>query len=243
VTLAFFRPDAARRAREATVDVDFSHLVAVQIKDETNTAESPSPAADNTPRSGGLTSAAAGASASSTSPANEESVADLVNGEIEKGKNGDLDGAIGDFDGAIKPTQKMTPHILTVLKPNGKRRTRPAPLPITLEPSNSAPRTRLLTTIAVTPECRITTVMARSLTIHAPSNSNLITHAPTTIALSPRRPREMPRGCRRLQARERTGSGTRKRRVCCGFEERIRCRPSRARDRKRSARRLGWSFD
>src|SRR4029453_5379751 len=51
VTLAFFRPDAARRAREATVDVDFSHLVAVQIKDETNTAESPSPAADNTPRS------------------------------------------------------------------------------------------------------------------------------------------------------------------------------------------------
>src|SRR4029453_13631413 len=106
VTLAFFRPDAARRAREATVDVDFSHLVAVQIKDETNTAESPSPAADNTPRSGGLTSAAARASASSTSPANEESVADLVNGGIEKGKNGDLDGAIGDFDRAIKADPK-----------------------------------------------------------------------------------------------------------------------------------------
>jgi tetratricopeptide (TPR) repeat protein len=72
-----------------------------QIKDETNAAESPSPAADNTPRSGSLTSAA-GASASSTSPANEESVADLVNGGIEKAKDGDLDGAIADFDRAIE---------------------------------------------------------------------------------------------------------------------------------------------
>jgi tetratricopeptide (TPR) repeat protein len=102
VLLSHFSGPMRLGAREAKVDIDFSHLISVQIKDETNAAESTSPAAENTPRSGSLKSAAVGASAPSASPPNEESVADLVNGGIEKGKKGDLNGAIADFNRAIE---------------------------------------------------------------------------------------------------------------------------------------------
>ncbi|HMF80187.1 MAG TPA: tetratricopeptide repeat protein [Candidatus Acidoferrum sp.] len=89
-------------ARDAKVKISFSHLIAVQIKDETNPAESPTPVAANgsSPDMTGQ-SAAAGHTASSASPATEESDGDLVNRGIEKGKKGDLDGAIADFDRAI----------------------------------------------------------------------------------------------------------------------------------------------
>jgi len=94
-------------ARDAKVKISFSHLIAVQIKDETNPAESPTPVAANgsSPDMTGQ-SAAAGHTASSASPATEESDGDLVNRGIEKGKKGDLDGAIADFDRAIKLNPK-----------------------------------------------------------------------------------------------------------------------------------------
>ena len=188
-------------AREAKVNVSFSYLVAVQITDETNVAESPSPTAANRPGSGTLKSASAGESASSASPADNESVEDLVNHGIEKGKEGDLDGAIVDFTRAIELNPKDAPLIITAPKPNGLRRMRPAPLPTTPEPSNWALRTRLRITTAVTPERRIMTGMAQLLIIPAQSNSNPITPALTTIALSRSRKREMrsvPRPTSRL---------------------------------------------
>jgi tetratricopeptide (TPR) repeat protein len=108
VLLSEFSGPMRLGAREAKVNVSFSYLVAVQIKDETNAAESPSPspAAANRPGSGTLKSASAGESASSASPAAKESVEDLVNRGIEKGKEGDLDGAIGDFTRAIELNPK-----------------------------------------------------------------------------------------------------------------------------------------
>jgi tetratricopeptide (TPR) repeat protein len=108
VLLSEFSGPMRLGAREAKVNVSFSYLVAVQIKDETNAAESPSPSptAANRPGSGPVKSASAGDSASLTSPADNESVEDLVNRGIEKGKGGDLDGAIGDFTRAIKVNPK-----------------------------------------------------------------------------------------------------------------------------------------
>jgi tetratricopeptide (TPR) repeat protein len=108
VLLSKFSGPMRLGAREAKVNVSFSYLVAVQIKDETNAAESPSPSptAANRPGSGTLKSASAGESASSASPADNESVEDLVNHGIEKGKEGDLDGAIGDFTRAIELNPK-----------------------------------------------------------------------------------------------------------------------------------------
>jgi tetratricopeptide (TPR) repeat protein len=106
VLLSEFSGPMRLSAREAKVNVSFSYLVAVQIKDETNAAESPSPTAANRPGSGPLKSASAGNSASLTSPADNESVEDLVNRGIEKGKGGDLDAAIGDFTRAIKVNPK-----------------------------------------------------------------------------------------------------------------------------------------
>jgi tetratricopeptide (TPR) repeat protein len=106
VLLSEFSGPMRLGAREAKVNVSFSYLVAVQIKDETNAAESPSPTAANRPGSGTLKSASAGESASSASPADNESVEDLVNRGIEKGKEGNLDGAIGDFTRAIELTPK-----------------------------------------------------------------------------------------------------------------------------------------
>jgi tetratricopeptide (TPR) repeat protein len=106
VLLSEFSGPMRLGAREAKVNVSFSYLVAVQIKDETNAAESPSPTPANKPGSGILKSASAGESPSSASPADKESVEDLVNRGIEKGKEGNLDGAIGDFTRAIELNPK-----------------------------------------------------------------------------------------------------------------------------------------
>src|SRR6266496_4120032 len=103
VLLSHFSGPMRLGAREAKVDIDFSHLVAVQIKDETNAAESPTPSPAEKPRSGGLESAAAAQSPASGA---EESSADLVNRGIEKAKKGDLDGAIADLDRAAELDRK-----------------------------------------------------------------------------------------------------------------------------------------
>jgi tetratricopeptide (TPR) repeat protein len=100
VLLSEFSGPMRLGAREAKVKISFSHLVAVQIKDETNAAESPPPTAG--PRSGGLESAVT----ESAAPASNESDGDLVTRGIEKAKNDDLDGAIADFDRAIKADPK-----------------------------------------------------------------------------------------------------------------------------------------
>jgi tetratricopeptide (TPR) repeat protein len=100
VLLSEFSGPMQLGAREAKVKISFSHLVAVQIKDETNAAESPPPTVG--PRSGGLESAVT----KSAPPVSDESDGDLVTRGIEKAKNGDLDGAIADFDRAIKADPK-----------------------------------------------------------------------------------------------------------------------------------------
>jgi tetratricopeptide (TPR) repeat protein len=100
VLLSEFSGPMRLGAREAKVKISFSHLIAVQIKDETNAAESPPPAAG--PTSSGLESAVT----ESASPAAEESDGNLVNRGIEKGKKGDLDGAIADFNRAIELNPK-----------------------------------------------------------------------------------------------------------------------------------------
>jgi tetratricopeptide (TPR) repeat protein len=107
VLLSEFSGPMRLGAREAMVKISFSHLIAVQIKNETNAAESPPPAAANgsSPDTSGQ-SAAAGQAASSAAPASDESDGDLVNRGIEKAKNGDLDGAMADFDRAIKLNPK-----------------------------------------------------------------------------------------------------------------------------------------
>jgi tetratricopeptide (TPR) repeat protein len=95
VLLSEFSGPMRLGAREAKVNISFSYLVAVQLKEETNATESPLPASAHGAGSGGQSAAAE--SSSSASPANEQSVEDLVNRGIEKGKEGDLDGAIADF--------------------------------------------------------------------------------------------------------------------------------------------------
>jgi tetratricopeptide (TPR) repeat protein len=79
VLLSEFSGPMRLGGHDAKVKISFSHLVAVNIQDVTE--KSPSPA---------------------SSPATEESDSDLVNRGIEKAKNGDLDGAIADFDRAAK---------------------------------------------------------------------------------------------------------------------------------------------
>jgi tetratricopeptide (TPR) repeat protein len=106
VLLSEFSGPMRLGAREAKVNVSFSYLVAVQIKDETNAAESPSPTAATRPGSDTLKPASAGESPSSASTTDNESVENLVNGGIEKGKEGDLDGAIVDFTRAIELNPK-----------------------------------------------------------------------------------------------------------------------------------------
>jgi tetratricopeptide (TPR) repeat protein len=95
-------------AREAKVKISFSHLVAVQIKDETNAAESPSPAAakGSNSETSGKSPSAAGQAASSAAPVSDESGDDLVNRGIEKAKSGELDGAIADFNRAAELNPK-----------------------------------------------------------------------------------------------------------------------------------------
>ncbi len=79
VLLSEFSGPVQLGAREAQVKISFSHLVAVQIQD---------------------------AREKSPSPATEESDENLVNRGIEKGKEGDLDGAIADFTRAIELNPK-----------------------------------------------------------------------------------------------------------------------------------------
>jgi tetratricopeptide (TPR) repeat protein len=83
VLLSHFSGPMRLGAREATVKISFSHLIAVKMQETVH--ESPSPA---------------------SSPAAEESDANLVNRGIEKAKNGDLDGALTDFDHAIELNPK-----------------------------------------------------------------------------------------------------------------------------------------
>lgn len=83
VLLSHFSGPMRLGAREATVKISFSHLIAVRMQETVH--ESPSPA---------------------SSPAAEESDANLVNRGIEKAKNGDLDGALADFDRAIELNPK-----------------------------------------------------------------------------------------------------------------------------------------
>ena len=100
VLLSEFSGPMRLGGHEAQVKISFSHLVAVNIQDVTE--KSPSPAAGSSPDTSGQ-SAAAGKSAT---PAAEESGEDLVNRGIEKAKNGDLDGALVDFDRAVKANPK-----------------------------------------------------------------------------------------------------------------------------------------
>src|SRR5213596_1568423 len=83
VLLSEFSGPMRLGGRDATVKISFSHLIAVNIQDVTE--KSPSPA---------------------SSPVTEESDGDLVNRGIEKAKNGDLDGAMADFDPAIELNPK-----------------------------------------------------------------------------------------------------------------------------------------
>src|SRR6266480_6940871 len=109
VLLSEFSGPMRLGGHEATVKISFSHLVAVNIKDETNAAESPPPAAVNAPSpdtSGQSAAAAAESPSPASSPEANESDADLVNRGIEKAKNGDLNGALTDFDRAIKLNPK-----------------------------------------------------------------------------------------------------------------------------------------
>src|SRR6266498_1237117 len=104
VLLSEFSGPMRLGGHEAQVKISFSHLVAVQIKDETNAAESPPPAAAKGP-SPDMSGQSAAAS-ESASPAAEEPDQDFVNRGIEKGKEGNLDGAIADFTRAIELNPK-----------------------------------------------------------------------------------------------------------------------------------------
>jgi len=86
--------------REANVDIDFSYLIAVKIQEAAQ--ESPSPTAG----SSSVTSGQSAAASESASPLAEASGDDLVARGIEKAKNGDLDGAIAEFDRAAKADPK-----------------------------------------------------------------------------------------------------------------------------------------
>jgi len=83
VLLSHFSGPMRLGAREAKVDINFSYLIAVKIQETVH--ESPSPA---------------------SSPPAEESDSNLVNRGIEKAKNGDLDGALADFNRAIELNPK-----------------------------------------------------------------------------------------------------------------------------------------
>src|SRR5206468_11310735 len=88
---------------DAQVKISFSHLVSVNIQDVTEKSPLPaSPVAGSSPDTSGQSAAVT----ESSTPESEESDGDLVNRGIEKGKNGDLDGAIADFDRAIKANPK-----------------------------------------------------------------------------------------------------------------------------------------
>src|SRR6266496_2804015 len=101
VLLSEFSGPMRLGGHDAKVKISFSHLVAVNIQDVTE--KSASPAAGSSPDTSGESAAAA---TESSTPETDESDENLVNRGIEKGKNGDLDGAIADFDRAIKLNPK-----------------------------------------------------------------------------------------------------------------------------------------
>lgn len=84
---------------DAKIDIKFSYLIAVQIQDVN---EHPTAGASASPSSPTPTSAAKTALETKSQSKNSDPDADLVNRGIEKGKKGDLSGAIADFDRAIK---------------------------------------------------------------------------------------------------------------------------------------------
>jgi tetratricopeptide (TPR) repeat protein len=97
VLLSHFSGRMRLGAREAKVDIDFSHLVAVNVTERRmvwSEKEHRYVEADDNkaPESSPLP----------TSPPAKDSDEDFVNRGIEKAKNGDLDGAIADFDRAAK---------------------------------------------------------------------------------------------------------------------------------------------
>jgi tetratricopeptide (TPR) repeat protein len=101
VLLSHFSGPMRLGAPEAKVDIDFSHLVAVNVTERRmvwSEKEHRYVEADD--------SKAPESSPLPTAPAAEEPDADLVNRGIEKGKKGDLDGAIADFTRAIELTPK-----------------------------------------------------------------------------------------------------------------------------------------
>ena len=149
---------------DAQVKISFSHLVAVQIQDVTE---------------------------KSPSPATEESDENLVNRGIEKAKNGDLDGAMADFDRAIELNPKDDAPFYNRAQAKRLKKDAAGAIADYTRAIELALKTQPLTTTAATPERRITTGMAQLLIIHARSNSNPITRAPTTIALLRSRKREM----------------------------------------------------
>jgi len=97
---------------DANVDIQFSYLISVKITDLTEAKPLPSPANPNVTSSppantniGAQSSGNASATPSARADSQNESNgpgADLVDRGVEKGKKGDLDGAIAEFDKAIK---------------------------------------------------------------------------------------------------------------------------------------------
>jgi tetratricopeptide (TPR) repeat protein len=100
--LSHFSGPMSLGAREANVDIDFSYLIAVKVQEIVH--KSPSPAPQAARSSPGMSPQSA--SHESPSPASDETDGNLVDRGIEKAKNGDLDGAITDFDRAIKADPK-----------------------------------------------------------------------------------------------------------------------------------------
>jgi tetratricopeptide (TPR) repeat protein len=102
VLLSLFSGPIRLGAREAKVDIDFSYLVAINVQETRmvwSDKEQRYVEADDNEASDSSPVPAASAAA-------ERSDENFVNRGIEKAKNGDLDGAIADFDRAIKADPK-----------------------------------------------------------------------------------------------------------------------------------------
>ena len=164
VLLSHFSGPMRLGGHDAQVKISFSHLVAVQIQDVTE---------------------------KSPSPATEESDENLVNRGIEKAKNGDLDGAMADFDRAIELNPKNDAPFYNRAQAKRLKKDAAGAIADYTRAIELGSQNQPLTTTAATPERRITTGMAQLLIIRTRSNSNPITRAPTTIALLRSRRREM----------------------------------------------------
>jgi tetratricopeptide (TPR) repeat protein len=98
--------------------------------------------------------------------ASDASDGDLVTRGIEKAKNGDLDGAIADFDRAMKLNPKDDAPYYNRAQARRLKNDTAAQSPTTAKPSSLGPQTRPLTTIAVMPRQRPTTEMAQFRITH-----------------------------------------------------------------------------